>query len=173
MRNALGRGAELVGRRCLLLFLGSPWSVLRAAEGPAGWLAPSAFGGGLTGLAVKLASVGAAAAAQREPRTSALRIALRRINDASFMVSLVPLGVMLGRGGSRSGQRAAAVTLAPAGARQEPSRPPSQRPPEDRDRHPLVWNPDARLSNPREKRQQSPLMPRFRLCLQGAALRSN
>jgi hypothetical protein len=148
VRNALGRGAELVGRVCLLLFLGSLWSVLRAAEEPAGWLAPSAFGGGLTGLAVKLASVGAAAAAQREPRTSALRIALRRINDASFMVSLVPLGVMLGRGGSRSGQRAAAVTLAPAGARQEPSRPPSQRPPEDRDRHPLVWNPDARLSNP-------------------------
>jgi hypothetical protein len=119
VRNALGRGAELVGRVCLLLFLGSLWSVLRAAEEPAGWLAPSAFGGGLTGLAVKLASVGAAAAAQREPRTSALRIALRRINDASFMVSLVPLGVMLGRGGSRSGQRAAAVTLAPAGARQE------------------------------------------------------
>ena len=52
MRNALGRGAELVGRVCLLLFLGSLWSVLRAAEGPAGWLAPSAFGGGLTGLAV-------------------------------------------------------------------------------------------------------------------------
>ena len=148
MRNALGRGAELVGRECLLLFPGSRWSVLRAAEEPAGWLAPSAFGGGLTGLAVKLASVGAAAAAQRQPRTSALRIALRRINDASFMVSLVPLGVMLGRGGSRSGQRAAAVTLAPAGARQEPSRPPSQRPPEDRDRHPLVRNPDARLSNP-------------------------
>lgn len=45
MRNALGRGAELVGRVCLLLFLGSLWSVLRAAEGPAGWLAPSAFGG--------------------------------------------------------------------------------------------------------------------------------
>lgn len=62
MRNALGRGAELVGRVCLLLFLGSLWSVLRAAEEPAGWLAPSAFGGGLTGLAVKLASVGAAAA---------------------------------------------------------------------------------------------------------------
>lgn len=76
MRNALGRGAELVGRVCLLLFLGSLWSVLRAAEGPAGWLAPSAFGGGLTGLAVKLASVGA----QREPRTSALRIALQLLD---------------------------------------------------------------------------------------------
>jgi hypothetical protein len=48
---------ELIGLLLFIPFLGYLWSVLRDAEGPGGWLSATAFGAGLVGITMKLASI--------------------------------------------------------------------------------------------------------------------
>jgi hypothetical protein len=82
-----------------LFFFGSLWSVLRRAEGEAGWLSASAFGGGVTSIAVLLAGgVGSIAAHYNACDGIDLQLwqTLHDMGSASFYTSFFPLAVLLG-----------------------------------------------------------------------------
>lgn len=95
-RPRIGLLVELLGFVFFSFFLGSLWACLRSAEGEGGWLSAVAFGGGLMALAVKLASVAPVLAVRAsegmDPGTAKALIAM---NDASFGITYLPLGVML------------------------------------------------------------------------------
>ena len=84
---------ELFGLILFIPFLGYLFAVLRRAEGGDGWLSATALGAGLVALAVKLASFAPFVAA-REAGTQ-IEGALIAMNNASFMLTLAPLGVMV------------------------------------------------------------------------------
>lgn len=86
---------ELIGFLLFLPFLGYLSSVLRAAEGPGGWLAATAFGAGLVEVAIKLGSLAPGLAAQDFADATATHQALDRMNTVAFMSSMLPLGVMM------------------------------------------------------------------------------
>jgi Domain of unknown function (DUF4386) len=86
---------QLGGMLLLLPFLGYLWSVLHQAEGPGGWLATTALAAGLVDFTIKLGSVAPGHAAQQEPDGSRLHLALDHINSTSFIVTMLPMGVML------------------------------------------------------------------------------
>jgi hypothetical protein len=91
-------GLELLGFLCFALFLGYLWSVLRRAEGENGWLAASAFGGGLTALAIKLMSAVPLLAAfygVAHGIDSPVAQTLQDMAAVIFMLSLLPLAVLL------------------------------------------------------------------------------
>lgn len=85
---------ELVGILFLIPFLAYLWSVLRTAEGEGGWLSATVFGAGLVDLTIKLASVGPSVASKDLQEGTPLDSALHDMNGASFIVSLLPLGVL-------------------------------------------------------------------------------
>ncbi len=87
------RRIELVGMLFFLPFLGYLWSVLRRAEGADGWLATTALGAGLAAFIVKIASAAPLLAANNEADGTRLHDALARMNDISFIVTMLPLGV--------------------------------------------------------------------------------
>lgn len=84
---------ELFGLIAFVPFLGYLFAVLRRAEGGDGWLSATAFGAGLIALAVKLASFAPFIAARGAG--TQIEGALIAMNNASFMLTLAPLGVML------------------------------------------------------------------------------
>ena len=86
---------ELLGLLLLIPFLGYLWSVLRDAEGPAGWLSATALGAGLVGVTMKLASIAPGWAARDYGDGTAIHKALERTNEVSFIAQMLPDGVML------------------------------------------------------------------------------
>jgi len=84
---------ELFGLIVFVPFLGYLFAVLRRAEGGDGWLSATTFGAGLVALAVKLASFAPFIAARGAG--TQIEGALIAMNDASFMLTLAPLGVMV------------------------------------------------------------------------------
>jgi Ca2+/Na+ antiporter len=88
------RRVELVGMLFLLPFLGYLWRVLRAAESAEGWLSMTALISGLSAITIKIASAAPLLAADKEADGTQLHDALVSVNDASFILTMLPLGVM-------------------------------------------------------------------------------
>jgi hypothetical protein len=86
---------ELIGLLLFIPFLGYLWSVLREAEGPRGWLATTAFGAGLVDVTIKLGSLAPGKAAQNFGDTTATHKALEDMNSVAFMVTMLPLSMMM------------------------------------------------------------------------------
>jgi hypothetical protein len=86
---------ELLGLLLFIPFLGFLWSVLRDAEGPGGWLSATAFGAGLVGVTMKLASIAPGWAARDFGDATAIHKALERVNETAFIAQMLPDGVML------------------------------------------------------------------------------
>jgi hypothetical protein len=88
--------AELVPMLLFFPFLAYLCSVLRDAEGPGGWLSATALATGVAAVTIKLASAGPAVAARHDGLSPALHDALQQVNDVSFIVTMLPLGVCMG-----------------------------------------------------------------------------
>jgi hypothetical protein len=86
---------ELIAILLFLPFLGYLYSVLRQAEGESAWLAPTAFGAGLADLTIKLGSIAPGFAARTEGLDPQLHQALEKMNSVAFIVTMLPLGVMM------------------------------------------------------------------------------
>jgi len=86
---------ELVGLVLLVPFLAYLRAVLRAAEGPDGWLASCAFGAGLVDVTIKMASIAPGKAANHFGSDTAVHQALVEMNDVAFIVTMLPLGIMM------------------------------------------------------------------------------
>lgn len=86
---------ELFGLILFVPFLGYLFAVLRQAEGGDGWLSATALGAGLVALAVKLASFAPFIAAREAGAGTQIEGALIAMNNASFILTLAPLGVMV------------------------------------------------------------------------------
>jgi hypothetical protein len=87
--------AEFFGLILFIPFLGYLFGVLRRAEGGEGWLSATAFGAGLVAFAVKLESGASFIAARGIGSSTQIKETLIAMNDASFMITLAPLGVMV------------------------------------------------------------------------------
>jgi hypothetical protein len=87
--------AELVGMLLFLPFLGYLYGVLRVAEGGSGWLSATALGAGLVDLTIKLGSLAPSFAAQQPGLPTPLHDTLHKMNSVAFIVTLLPIGVML------------------------------------------------------------------------------
>lgn len=86
---------ELIGLLLFIPFLGYLWSVLRAAEGPGGWLSATALGAGLVGVTMKLASIAPGWAARDFGDATPIHKALERVNETAFIAQMLPDGIML------------------------------------------------------------------------------
>jgi hypothetical protein len=86
---------ELVGLVLIVPFLAYLRGVLRAAEGPDGWLASCAFGAGLVDVTIKMASIAPGKAADNFGSDTAVHQALVEMNDVAFIVTMLPLGIMM------------------------------------------------------------------------------
>lgn len=86
---------ELIAILLFLPFLGYLYGVLRRAEGEGAWLAPTAFGAGLVDLTIKLASIAPGFASRTEGLDPQLHQALEKMNSVAFIVTMLPLGVMM------------------------------------------------------------------------------
>ena len=86
---------ELIAILLFLPFLGYLYSILRQAEGEGAWLAPTAFGAGLVDLTIKLGSIAPGFAARTEGLDPQLHQALEKMNSVAFIVTMLPLGVMM------------------------------------------------------------------------------
>lgn len=87
---------ELIAILLFLPFLGYLYSVLRRAEGGGGaWLSATAFGAGLVDLTIKLGSIAPGFAARTEGLDPQLHQALEKMNSVAFIVTMLPLGVMM------------------------------------------------------------------------------
>ena len=86
---------ELIAILLFLPFLGYLYGVLRRAEGEGAWLAPTAFGAGLVDLTIKLGSIAPGFAARTEGLDPQLHQTLEKMNSVAFIVTMLPLGVMM------------------------------------------------------------------------------
>jgi hypothetical protein len=86
---------ELVPMLLFFPFLAYLWSVLREAEGPGGWLSATALSTGVAAITIKIASAGPAVAARQDGLSPTLHNALQEVNDVSFIVTMLPLGVCM------------------------------------------------------------------------------
>lgn len=86
---------ELIAMLCFIPFLGYLYSILRRAEGEGGWLAPTAFGAGLVDLTIKLGSIAPSFAAKQPGLEPQLHDALHKMNSVAFIVTMLPIGVMM------------------------------------------------------------------------------
>ncbi len=80
-----------------LFFLGSLWSGMRRAEGGSGWLSTTAFAAGLMSVTINLGGAATLVAARHragelDPQLARL---LKDIEEASFILTLLPLAVLL------------------------------------------------------------------------------
>lgn len=93
----LGIGLELLGFALMAVFLGRLHAALRAAEGPGGWWSGVALVGGVTTLAVKLATVSPALVgiAAWETLDAGQAQLLVQIGDAGFLLSAMTMGVFV------------------------------------------------------------------------------
>ena len=69
-------------------------SVLRGAEGPGAWLAPTVLATAVVDTSVKLASTGAGRAARDLTEGSTLDTALHEMNNVSFIITMTPLALL-------------------------------------------------------------------------------
>ena len=86
---------ELIAILLFLPFLGYLYSVLRRAEGEGAWLSATAFGAGLVDLTIKLGSIAPGFASRTEGLDPQLHQALEKMNSVAFIVTMLPLGVMM------------------------------------------------------------------------------
>ena len=86
---------ELIAILLFLPFLGYLYSVLLRAEGEGAWLSPTAFGAGLVDLTIKLGSIAPGFASRTEGLDPQLHQALEKMNSVAFIVTMLPLGVMM------------------------------------------------------------------------------
>ena len=86
---------ELIAILLFLPFLGYLYSVLRRAEGEGSWLSATAFGAGLVDLTIKLGSIAPSFASRAEGLDPQLHQALEKMNSVAFIVTMLPLGVMM------------------------------------------------------------------------------
>lgn len=86
---------ELIAILLFLPFLGYLYTVLRRAEGEGAWLSPTAFGAGLVDLTIKLGSIAPGFASRTEGLDPQLHQALEKMNSVAFIVTMLPLGVMM------------------------------------------------------------------------------
>jgi hypothetical protein len=86
---------ELLALVLLIPFLTCLWRVLQLAEGPDGWLATCALAAGLVDVTIKIGSIAPGKAAQRLEEGSTLEQALSDMNNIAFILTLLPLGVMM------------------------------------------------------------------------------
>jgi hypothetical protein len=86
---------ELVGLVLIVPFLAYLRTVLRDAEGPDGWLASCAFGAGLVDVTIKMASIAPGKVADHFGTDTAVHQALRDMNEVAFIVTMLPLGIMM------------------------------------------------------------------------------
>ncbi|MDQ4126959.1 MAG: hypothetical protein M3151_03245 [Actinomycetota bacterium] len=86
---------ELIAILLFLPFLGYLYSVLRRAEGEDAWLSATAFGAGLVDLTIKLGSIAPGFASRTEGLDPQLHQALEKMNSVAFIVTMLPLGVMM------------------------------------------------------------------------------
>jgi hypothetical protein len=93
--DGVGLIMELFGLILFVPFLGYLFAVLRRAEGGEGWLSATAFGAGLIAFALKLASAPPVIVARGGQAGTQIEGALVAMNNASFMITLLPLGVMI------------------------------------------------------------------------------
>jgi hypothetical protein len=88
-------GAEILALLLFAPFLAYLCSVLRDADRSGGWLPATAFAAGIVALAVKLAGVLPAILVEQGGLTPPVADALTRFGDVSFMVAMMPLGVLV------------------------------------------------------------------------------
>ncbi len=93
--DGVGLVIAMFGLILFIPFVGYLFAVLRQAEGGEGWLSATALGAGLIAFAVKFASGAPYIAAQRVEGGTQIEGALIAINNASFILTLLPLGVMV------------------------------------------------------------------------------
>jgi len=86
--------AEIIGLVLFIPFLAYLTSVLRTAEGEGAWLAMTAFGAGLVDVAIKLGSAAPSLASENLVEGSALDNVLHDMNNASFILTMAPLGIL-------------------------------------------------------------------------------
>jgi len=86
---------ELIPMLLFFPFLAYLVTVLREAEGPGGWLWATALATGVAAITIKIGSAGPAVAARQDGLSPALRDALEEVNDVSFIVTMLPLGVCM------------------------------------------------------------------------------
>jgi hypothetical protein len=86
---------ELIAILLFLPFLGYLYGVLRQAEGEGAWLSSTAFGAGLVDLTIKLGSIAPGFAARTDGLDPQLHQALEKMNSVAFIVTMLPLGVMM------------------------------------------------------------------------------
>lgn len=91
----VGLVAELFGLIFFVPFLAYLFAILRQAEGREGWLSATAFGSGLIALSVKSASAAPVIAVRGGEAGTQIGGVLTAMNNASFILSLLPLGVMV------------------------------------------------------------------------------
>ena len=86
--NHLGLSLEILGFVALFFFLAAFYRVQRRAEGPDGWLALTAYGAGIAGLAVKVGSAAPLAAAlyRKHDIDATTARTLIDINGGAFVV---------------------------------------------------------------------------------------
>ncbi len=95
VNDDVGLVMELFGLIFFVPFLGYLFAILRRAEGGDGWLSATAFGAGLIAFALKLASAPPVIVARGGEVSTQIADALVAMNNASFMLTLLPLGVMV------------------------------------------------------------------------------
>jgi hypothetical protein len=93
--RTVGYTVALAGFVLFIPFLGYLYSVLRRAEGEDGWLSMTAFGAGLVGLAIKFGDLPPELSAQRAGFDPGVIRALNAMAATSFILSLLPLGVLV------------------------------------------------------------------------------
>lgn len=94
MSDSVGLVVELFGLILFVPFLGYLFAVLRRAEGEGGWLSVTAFGAGLIAVAIKAVSIVPVIAVRGVEPDTPTEGALVAMSNASFMLTLAPLGVM-------------------------------------------------------------------------------
>lgn len=87
---------ELAALVLFVPFAAYLFSVLRAAEGDGGWLAPTVLGAALVDTTIKLSSAAPGLAAKDLREGSQLDLVLHDINGASFILTMYPLAVLTG-----------------------------------------------------------------------------
>ena len=83
----------IAGLVLFIPFLAYLYSILRAAEGPGGWLAPTAFAAGLCGITLKIVSDVPERAVRHVEAGTPLEKAINDLADGAFIIALTPLAI--------------------------------------------------------------------------------
>jgi hypothetical protein len=83
----------VAGLVCFIPFLAYLASILRTAEGPNGWVAPTAFAAGLCGITIKLVSAIPERALRHVNDATPLARLARDLGDGAFVIAFWPLAI--------------------------------------------------------------------------------